>query len=322
MSRTIYFALSIFILVFMACEDNKHLKEETSVEKVNTLGNFFIKTESDKIIFAPKHGEINAPLLYKDDYSDFNFNGYYRIKTQDDKLGYFRFGWINYKDSTSIMSNVNWFYKEPLLIDNFEEVTIETIKAASSQDGNLRVCTIGDSQTWWSSASKLRKKMEELNPDFYFTGSNTDIYGFPHEAEGGNSTEKVLKRIDKIPEADFYTLLIGTNDWKKDISVAEKNIKTIMNKLITKYPSSRIIYITPLPTTNTKRDQFNKALAERITAYIKGKPQLLKLSVGEKMRENADWAKDYLSQDGLHPNNKGVNFLAKEITSFIEQQTE
>lgn len=306
----------------MSCEEEKPSKEVTAVKKINTLGHYSINIEKGKIVFAPSHGEINEPLLYTDDYSNFNFNGLYRINNNNNEVGYFRFGWIDYKDSTTIMSRVNWFYKDPLLTDGFEEVTIETVEMPLNQNGSLKVCTIGDSQTWWSSASLLRKEMEELNPDFYFTGSNIDIYGFPHEAEGGNSTEKVLKRIGKIPKADFYTLLIGTNDWKKDIAIAEKNIKKIMDTLITKYPSSKIIYLTPLPTTNTKRDMFNQALAESLEEYVHQRPQLLRLAMGEKMRENKDWAKDYMSQDGLHPNSKGVNFLAREITAFIDHQTD
>ena len=320
MKKIIILTSCILLQIFIACKKSEENKEQlSSLEKVNTLGRFSIKTEGNKIIFAPKHKNIDAPLLYRDDYSNFNFNGFYEIETDNHKTGYFRFGWINFKDSTTVMSRVNWFYDDPLLIDNFEEVTINTLHKPLNQKGNIKICTIGDSQTWWSSASLLRQEIKALDSNYYFSGSNTDIYGYPHEGEGGNSTQDVLQRIDKIPQADFYTLLIGTNDWKKDISKAEKNILEITNTILSKYPSSKVIYLTPLPTTNIKRDEFNQKLAKRIENSITKNPKFLKLSIGEKMRKNKDGFQSYLSKDGLHPNKKGVEFMAKEIVFFINQ---
>ncbi len=317
MNKKLIFILYIFIQVFTACEDKNNTEQIPPIKNRSTLGSFLLKSKKNKIILSPKHKKIEAPLLYKDDYSNLNFNALYRITNNKGETGYFRFGWITYQDATNILSNVNWFYKQPLLSENFENYTIETVEVPSTQEGSIRICTIGDSQTWWGAASQLRMQMDKLNPDFYFIGSNVDIYDYPHEGEGGNSTESVLKRIEKIPEADFYTLLIGTNDWKNEISRAEENIKDILNFLTKKYPSSKIIYLDPLPTTNKERNRFNQNLKKRIEKIISQSPQVFICPLGEKIREKDNWAEIYLSYDGLHPNTKGVKLMAEHITIFI-----
>lgn len=322
MKTKLFYLLIFFGHFFTACEKKNTVEDIPEIKTVNTLGIYSIKIEESKLLLAPKHKQIKAPLLYRDDFSDFNFNALYRIKNEKGEVGYFRFGWISYKESKNILSRINWFYKEPINSKNFEDYTIETVEVASTQEGTLKICTIGDSQTWWGAASGLRKEMSKINPDFYFTGSNTDIYAYPHEGEGGNSTKSLLKRLDKIPEADIYTLLIGTNDWKNEVQKAAENIKETMNFLTKKYPSSKIIYLSPLPTTNEERDRFNQNLEQQVLSFISNKLQILHFPLGEKMRENSDWAEAYLSNDGLHPSAEGVKFMAKKIASFIKKQTD
>ncbi|WP_121666123.1 SGNH/GDSL hydrolase family protein [Mesonia aquimarina] len=322
MKKKLFLLVLILTQFFISCEDDYMEKELPEVKVLNSLGVFSIAIEDNQLILAPKHTKITAPLLYQDDINNFNFNALYRIKNEEGEMGYFRFGWIEYKDSENILSNINWFYTNPPTTWGFEDFTIETVEVASTQKGNLKVCTIGDSQTWWSKSSLLRKKMNDIYPDLYFTGSNTDIYGFPHEGEGGNDTKKVLERMGKIPEADFYTLLIGTNDWKNDIYKSTENIKEIINYLLKKYPSSKIIYLSPLPTINGERDRFNQALKLNVMKFAERNPKILSFSLGEKMRENKNWATDYFKEDGLHPNEEGVKFMAENITSFIKQETD
>lgn len=311
------FLLLITCLLFCC---NKTLTEEMpKIKRLNSLGEFKIKVKEDKLILAPNHGEIRAPLLYTDDFSNFNFNGFYRISNKLGDTSYFRFGWVSYKDSSTQLSNIKWYYKDIPITQGFETFTIETISVPKEhQEGDIKICTIGDSQTWWGNASALRKNMHDLAPEFSFTGSNTDIYNFQHEGEGGNSTQQVINRIEKTPYADYYTLLIGTNDWKKDIEEVTQNIIYIITFLNEKYPSAKVIYVDPLPTVNSERESFNKNLSKKVQSRIGNKQQVLFCPLGTEMRLNKNWEKDYLTNDGLHPNTIGVQFMAEKITTFIQ----
>lgn len=48
---------------------------------------------------------------------------------------------------------------------------------------------------------------------------------------GGDTTNKLLKRVNNIPNADYYILLIGTNDWKNDIETTFSNSIKITDHL-------------------------------------------------------------------------------------------
>lgn len=319
MKKLPFFFILILIQLFTACEESQLTEELPEMKTLNSLGRFSISIDKDQITLAPEHEKITDPLLYQDDISNFNFNSLYRITNSRGEEGYFRFGWIEYKDSNTILSNINWFYRKPPITWGFETFKVEIVETRATQKGSVKICTIGDSQTWWGKSASLRKEMDKIYPNFYFVGSNTDIYGYPHEGEGGNSTKSVLARIDKIPSSDVFTLLIGTNDWKNDPSESLENIIQILEFLSTKYPSARIIYLGPLPTTDQKRDEFNKKLELSLIDHIKEKPQIIYFPLGERMRENKNWEKLYLAEDGLHPNINGVEFMAKEITIFTKK---
>lgn len=51
---------------------------------------------------------------------------------------------------------------------------------------------------------------------------------------------------------------------------------------------------------------------------IGNKQQVLFCPLGTEMRLNKNWEKDYLTNDGLHPNTIGVQFMAEKITTFIQ----
>ncbi|MBW2961522.1 SGNH/GDSL hydrolase family protein [Mesonia aestuariivivens] len=318
------FSSSFILIVLISCSfsnsKNEFEKLPNSIKVIDTVGTYFIKVKGNKLEFSSKHPKITNPLLYNDNLRDFNFNGLYRISDKEGNTGFFRFGWINYAENKNIISNLNWFYNDFKLDQEFKEYIIESIKIDKEQQGKLRICTIGDSQTWWSEASILRKQLHILNPDFFFVGSNTDIFSYPHEAEGGDSTGELLARINKVPEADYYTLLIGTNDWQEDISESFNNIKRIIAHLLQKSPNAKIFYLTPLPTANRERDKFNKKLKENVLTFIENNNHISVVNIGEKMRDEKNWKSKYLTADGLHPNKEGVYLMAKQITSAINYQ--
>ena len=90
--------------------------------------------------------------------------------------------------------------------------------------------------------------------------------------------------------------------------------------MLQKYSSSKILYLTPLPTSNKKRDKFNTTLKKKVLSFIKNKKRIYVVEIGEKMRQENSWKTKYLTSDGLHPSREGVYLMAETITSFINLQ--
>ncbi|MCW3111057.1 MAG: hypothetical protein JWQ09_5563 [Segetibacter sp.] len=282
---------------------------------INSLGEYNISITDNYILFDSVYGNIDAPLRYKRDLNDFNFDGLYKVINNKGQAYYFRFGWVEYKNSKTIFSNVKWLNGS---LPESGKYKILTVDLKLKQQGHISLCTIGDSQTWWNEANNLRLYLNNNFPDVYFVGSRTDINGYPHEGEGGNHSNQVLARINYIPKADYYSLLLGTNDWQGKIDSSFDNINRICNVLLTKSPKSKILYLTPLPTTNKIRDEFNiKLQGMLMNSFITNK-RIMIIDIGNKMRENANWAQEYLLNDGLHQNQEGVKLMAEMIAGKIK----
>jgi len=229
-----------------------------NVKSIFDLGIYRIKVKGDAICFNAEHGSISSPTKYNNLYDEFNFNNIYQIEDSLSNVYHFRFGWCSYKDGETIFTNVKWIGDiRPHEKDDFIDFHFSVVDIDFVQFGKMTLCTIGDSQTWWDKAQCVRRYINESFDELIFIGSNTDVFGYGHEGEGGNSTMQLLERIDKIPKADYYTLLIGTNDWKGDVETTFDNILEVTNYLAALNPGAKILYITPIPTTNEPRDSFN-----------------------------------------------------------------
>lgn len=320
--RMSFFLLAVCAFCFCCKENQSNNRIDQyqfdRIKKVNSLGKMSLKLKDNKILMSSDSSKITAPLKYKDDDSKLNFNNIYRLVPENGDARLFRFGWISYKDNRNVLNDVVWLENPPAGFGSFTDYHVETVKIPFKQHGDLKICTIGDSQTWWKRSGKLRLELNKLHPDFYFTGSNTDRYGYPHEGEGGNTTKKVLKRVGKIPRADYYTLLLGTNDYKKGENQAFENIQLIVDKLLEKYQDATILYLTPLPTTNEARDEFNKDLARRLKKTFTKNTAVEVVDVRAKFLQNTDWKDDYLRADGLHPSSKGNMLMAQTIAHYFK----
>lgn len=278
------------------------------------LGLYNIKIEDNKMIFNKAHGIISSPTEYNNLSNEFNFNNIYQIKDSLQNVYYFRFGWVSYEENQTLFSNIQWLKNiKPKEFKSFTDFEFSVVEIDFIQFGKKTLCTIGDSQTWYSKAQHLRTDINAINEDLIFIGTNTDIFGYGHEGEGGNSTDKLLSRMHNIPKADYYTLLIGTNDYKGNIDTSYSNILEITNHIKSLNPEALLFYLTPIPTKDKDRDDFNKNLSRRLLAKFNGSRQIIVLDLGKKMRENKDWEVDYLGHDGLHQNTSGVQFMARLI---------
>src|SRR5690606_29211264 len=98
-----------------------------------------------------------------------------------------------------------------------------------------------------------------------------------------------------------------------------ENILGIVDYLLNKYEKSKILYLTPLPTTNMERDNFNLRLSKKLYEVLSTKKRVGIIDIGGMMRQNENWEIVYMSKDGLHPNEKGVKFMAKGIVEHIQK---
>ncbi len=312
----------ILTLISISCRgeiSNGNAYDFTSERVIKKLGFFQMKVEKNKIIFDAKHGNVNDDILYDLKKDNFNFDGIYKIEGEDNSF-YFRYGWQEFKNEQSIFSNVKWINNEKPASGEYQ---IHVVQIDFNQTGQLSLCTIGDSQTWWSYASKLRLFIKELECNYKFVGNRTDIYGYPHEGEGGNSSKQLFDRRERIPEADYYTILIGTNDWKNDIEETLANITKTVLFLYDKYPMSQILFLTPLPTTNKERDQFNDLLKHKLIEKLRVLEDRVSIVyLGEKMRKNKNWHTEYIGYDGLHQTEAGVKFMAEVIVDQLKNDKE
>lgn len=321
--RTINTLVLIYLGVFTFFIGYTQKKQERDYFKfedeklIKKLGVFIIDSFTDsKVIFDKIEGDITDKILYDDKKDEFNFNGTYKIThLKTSKSYYFKFGWQNY-DTRSEFSQVNWLKNVPIEHGKYQ---IDIVEVPFVQIGNISICTIGDSQTWYSQGKYLRKFMNDLNSDYLFVGSNQDVFGYPHEGEGGNHTKDVLNRISEIPLADIYTVLLGTNDYKGDVNNAFDNLTFITRRLLEKNSNAIVFYITPLPTTDIKRDEFNRELKEKFLSINEKKIKVIYL--GEYIRNYDNWNQFF--SDGLHPNKLGyriiATYLTLEINNWIQE---
>ncbi|MGC1472664.1 MAG: SGNH/GDSL hydrolase family protein [Psychroserpens sp.] len=325
MAKSLIFIISMLIFN-IGFAQNSTKKNETkdyfntrNIKTIHKLGSYQIKINKSKIYFNKIHGNISSPLKYSNLYTEFDFNNTYEIKDSLSNTYYFKFGWVSFKENETMFSNINWIDdNRPKEIDGFSDFEFSVVNIDYIQFGNISLCTIGDSQTWWSNAQNLRKFINQSYPNLIFIGSNTDVFGYGHEGEGGNSTYQLIKRINRIPKADYYTLLIGTNDWKNDIETTFINIVEVTESLTKINSNAKILYLTPIPTENEERDSFNTNLKDKLVFNFKENKNVVVIDLGNEMRKNDNWKSDYLSYDGLHQSIQGVQLMGKLIAMNLK----
>lgn len=206
--------------------------------------------------------------------------------------------------------------------------------AASSEKGmastppQIPLCMIGDSITWADHGDTWRQFLLEQIPTLAFVGTHTAKLGYSHAGEGGNSTAKVLARIDAIPDCRYYHLHIGTNDNNtKDPARVERaaagtaeRIIAIVNALLKK-PSVEKVFLAsvfPCHTDNPLRDQTNARtnvfLRERLaTAFPPGK--VVWVEYEKPIRETENW--EPLIR--LHPTPEGYRLVARILADALRE---
>ena len=195
----------------------------------------------------------------------------------------------------------------------------------------LVLCMIGDSVTWAQDGDYFRKELLLLLPDLAFEGTHTAVLGYSHAGEGGDSSYRVLKRIndkDRIPDAPYYHLLIGVNDAsaaKKDEqspAVAKATVERIVKavNILLARPGTRKVFlgsILPSPFgkngESTPRERtgsvINKLLRDDFQKYFPN-GNVIWIEYEKPLRaELATWKKQE-NLIGAHPTQKGYKWIA------------
>lgn len=152
---------------------------------------------------------------------------------------------------------------------------------------------------------------------------------------------------DLIKQPDFICIFLGTNDWglvgsktKELGTVEEHHYSTVagsifytFEQLINMYPTTPIVAMTPLPRieSNPKNNNVNDKnyTLEQLSEVIKGVAKLFSIPVLDLYHNsnlrvwNSNINKMFFAwkdgaEDGLHPNDKGHEFISYIIQSFLE----
>ena len=157
---------------------------------------------------------------------------------------------------------------------------------------------------------------ESVKEDFQH--SNTLNLGF-----GGafiSSLSQHFERLFTFEAPKVIVLFIGGNDltlgWTA-IRIVQK-IKTLIEKINRKYPSSTILNLNIKPSLERageikKIKEINKAMQ----VWAETKTFLKQIDFFDDLMEGGKVNQDYFLQDGLHLNAKGYNVLKKKLKPYL-----
>lgn len=180
---------------------------------------------------------------------------------------------------------------------------------------NRTLDTIGDSIISSNYGQNIRCLLHDYKLQYDFSGSFIDIYGFKHDGKGGQTSSDILKRIDTIPVADSYFILIGINDiyqsYSKEVIVS--NIKNIAKNLSSRNHNCIIYISTLLPVHGS---HLNDVMELNYLLNLKDFCSQCKIiDLGGYFYNLNNW-ESYLI-DGVHPNLEGYQLIAKYLSNEI-----
>lgn len=291
-----------------------------------------------------------------------NFNDYtwHKIKGEDGAPGTSKYVWIKYSDT---MPDSNEDIKDSvgdyIGVYSGDSATAPTDYAAytwskiKGRDGGSTATTqsawanksavfVGDSITA-GSGTTAGNRYWELLEDYLQLGNVTDmgIGGscISVTSDYGTQYNPLSTRYNSIPEADLIQIFMGTNDYGHDTplgTIADTTdisfygaLNVIIPALQTKYPESRIVFVTPLHrygangltydytengAGNTLKDYVDaiKEVCERYSV-----PVIDLFTISGINPAIADVKTAYMP-DGIHPNDAGHELIANLMANHLE----
>ena len=215
-----------------------------------------------------------------------------------------------------------------------------------------KIAFLGDSIS--DENSSLAPQIEKYYYRYIQENTGCEIYmhgcagtGFNYRHEG--KQDSINDRVTDIPnDADYIVVFAGTNDWGNNNGTILGDMEDYLNnrdnpysslysaigntieKLVSKFPFGKIVFITPLPRWDKGANMLHGANSRGFTLRQVAKAiieicewwsiPVLDLNAKSNICTNGTLATGpvyYL--DGLHPNTKGnKEILAPKIQSFLE----
>ena len=198
-------------------------------------------------------------------------------------------------------------------------------------DKQLTLCMIGDSVTWAEDGDYFRKELLHLIPELTFAGTHSAILGYAHAGEGGDSSYRILQRINdknRIPDAPYYHSMVGVNDASaakvdsKSAAVAKAAVERIVKivNILLKRPGTRKVFlgsILPSPFgkngESTVRERtgsvINDLLRKNFNQYFPG-GNVVWIEYEKPLRANLNEWKLRKNLKGAHPTKLGYKWIA------------
>lgn len=317
-----FFAMLLSFNCFSAAQCTLQLGQQAS--SLYVFGSVKVAEISKTYIwFDQEVGDIVPDDPQQISSTSFNYNSLYRLTDQSGNMWYFRFSgeWFD-----SLNTHRTAFYSVQWAWDRWPanpgRYVIETINSPRTQNGSVRLTTVGDSMAWFGDAQYLRCALASYLPNHSFIGSRTDSFGYGHDGHGGDNTREIVARISSVPVSDIYTVLAGNNDGDYAPSETAQNIGLIVEKLLEKNSSAKI-YVSTLPP---RGDQYAEMTALRNSAIrswysaCSKKNNVTLIDTDMAMRSIPGALSRFISIDNIHPNPEGYDFIAKLISAAVRTQ--
>lgn len=208
---------------------------------------------------------------------------------------------------------------------------------------NLKVNFLGDSITYGHGLSSSKKRFTNLIAKEYgIIPRNYGISGTRIAKQINPSIKPVwdkdfISRVAEMDEdADLVVVFGGTNDFGHGDAplgtMEDRNaytfygaLHTLYTDLINKYPTSKIVVITPLHRTDENAKGIKTDFEASLIDYVEIIRQVaeyyslpvLDLYKTSGLQPNISVIKEKYIPDGLHPNEEGHKILAEKIAKFL-----
>lgn len=201
----------------------------------------------------------------------------------------------------------------------------------NTNDGVVKYVALGDSYTIGTGANTNEAWPVLLTKHLNDAGIKTELVANP--SKNGFSTQNLidveLPVFDKS-DATFVTLLIGVNDWVRDVNTATytKNLIYILDHVQKKLPNKNNILLVTIPdfgvtpqgayysndrNVSNGLTEFNNII--KAEAQKRGLPVVDIFEISKNMKDNTELT----APDGLHPSAK--EYAIWETLIFPEAKT-
>lgn len=189
---------------------------------------------------------------------------------------------------------------------------------------NIKINFLGDSIT---NGSKLENMSEQrytrlLEKKLKINAINSGLSGCRIAKVDLDNKICFLDRIQTISKnSDFTFVFGGINDYKNGSIIGDKAsdkvdtfygaMKLLISKLLELWSNEKICFILPLPTTR------KSPINEPLTSYLNVIKELCIENKIDFLDLSNEFNNKKLFADGLHPNKKGHQLLAKEVEKYL-----